>query len=150
MPDRAITPENIPYQRETILDSIDDSSSDEETTRSTVSWNREELNYILFEFDTFIMRSTPPLAPFPRGNPPGQLCHRVAKKLVQEQIGWRHSVKETAKMLRQEVNKRDAPQRNFMSTLMTIRPSSRFRSLLFTDGGHTPHSRRTRPRPGRV
>lgn len=95
------------------------------------------------------MRSSPPLAPFPQGNPPGQLCHRVAKKLVQEQIGWRHTVKETAKMLRQEVNKRDAPQRNLMSTLMTIRPASRFRPFLFSDGGHTPRSsRRTRPRSG--
>jgi len=141
MLDRETTPENPPFQRE-VTSEI--SSSSEEDSCAPVSWNRDELNYILFEFDNFIMRSSPPLAPFPRGNPPGQLCHRVAKKLVREQIGWRHSVKETAKMLRKEINRRDAPTRNIMSTLMTLRPTTRFRPLgvVFTNGGRSPRSRR--------
>lgn len=53
MPDREITPENPPYQREVFRESLD-SSSDEETVRSNTSWNREELNHILFVIIPFI------------------------------------------------------------------------------------------------
>ncbi|CAG8434580.1 6979_t:CDS:2 [Ambispora gerdemannii] len=93
------------------------SSSEEEDEHAPVPWHRDELELILFKFDRFILSSRPPLAPFPRGSPPERLCHRVAKSILREYDNWRHSIQETAKMLRREIHRRDAPPRTNLAGL---------------------------------
>nr|CAG8520060.1 15450_t:CDS:2 [Entrophospora candida]CAG8527901.1 3284_t:CDS:2 [Entrophospora candida] len=97
--DRESTPENIPIKQVVNENTNEfDLSSSEEETQLPVAWYKDEIDFIVFV-------TKPPLAPFPRGNPPERLCHRVSKKIKKEQLNWRHSIRETKIMLRRELER---------------------------------------------
>ncbi|CAG8442553.1 1672_t:CDS:2 [Ambispora leptoticha] len=141
MPERITTPPTRSLAIRTPTPEIF-SSSDEEEEHAPVPWHRDELELILFvnirKFDRFILSSRPPLAPFPQGSPPEQLCHRVAKSILREYDSWRHTIQETAKMLRKEIHRRDAPPRTNLTGLHRPPRFHPFRAV--TTGGSTEQS----------